>query len=420
MVSIRHRSLAAIAAVACLLSLAGCGGAKDSGDSAENTVAPVQVAKAELGSIRRMVGAGAILYPLNQASVMPKISAPVSEFRVSRGDHVKKGELLAVLENGDLRAAALESKGAYEQTLASAHGTAGAAIPEELNKSKQDVRAAKETADATRKVYESRQDLYKQGALARKLIDDAAVAYAQARSQYDIAQKHLAALQSVGQQAQIKGLEAQVDTAKAHYQGSEAQLSYSEIRSPISGVVTDRPIYPGEMATAGSPLMTIMDVSSIIARANVAVDQAVYVKVGDAATITTPAGDAQGRVTVVSPAVDPNTTTVEIWVQAANPDEKMKPGISARVSILAETINDAVLIPVTAILPSPEGDKIAMAVDSSSVAHEHKLQLGVQDGGKVQVLSGVKPGDEVVTVGGVGLEDKAKVQVQREKAAAND
>lgn len=420
MVSIRHQTLAAIAAVACLaLSLPGCGGAKDSGDSAENTVAPVQVAKAELGSIRRIVGAGAILYPLNQASVMPKISAPVSQFRVSRGDHVKKGELLAVLENGDLRAAALESKGAYEQTLASAHGTAGAAIPEELNKSKQDVRAAKETADAARKVYESRQDLYKQGALARKLVDDAAVAYAQARSQYDIAQKHLAALQSVGQQAQIKGLEAQVDTAKAHYQGSEAQLSYSEIRSPISGVVTDRPIYPGEMATAGSPLMTIMDVSSIVARANVAVDQAVYVKVGDTATITTPAGDAQGRVTVVSPAVDPNTTTVEIWVRAANPDEKMKPGISARVSILAETIDDAVLIPVAAILPSPEGDKIAMAVDSNSIAHEHKLQLGVQDGGKVQVLSGVKPGDEVVTVGGVGLEDKAKVQVQREKAAAN-
>ena len=421
MISTKHRSLAGIAAVACIaLSIASCGGKKDSGDAAENTAAPVQVAKAERGSIRRIVTAGAILYPLNQANVMPKISAPVSEFHVSRGDHVRKGELVAVLENGDLRAAARESKGAYEQTLASAHATAGAAIPEELNKSKQDLQAAQEAADAARKVYESRQDLYKQGALARKLVDDAAVAYAQARSQYDIARKHLAALQSVGQQAQLKGLEAQVDASKAHYQGSQAQLGYSEIRSPISGVVTDRPIYQGEMANAGSPLMTIMDVSSVIARANVAVDQAAHVNVGDPATITTPAGEAQGKVTVVSPAVDPNTTTVEIWVQAVNPGEKMKPGVSATVSILAETIPGAVLIPVAAILPSPEGDKVAMVVDSSSVVHEHKLELGVQDSGKVQVLSGVNPGDEVVTVGGVGLEDKAKVQVRSEKAAAND
>jgi RND family efflux transporter MFP subunit len=205
-----------------------------------------------------------------------------------------------------------------------------------------------------------------------------------------------------------------VDSAKAHYQGSVAQLSYSEIRSPISGVIADRGVYPGEMANAGSPLLTIMDTSTVIARANVPQDQAGYLKVGDPASITqTDSGEAvPGKVTVVSPAVDPNSTTVQVWVEAANVTGRLKPGVTVHVSMIAETIKEAVVVPPVALLPSEEGGSQVIVVASDSVAHTRKVEIGVRQQDKVQVTSGLKPGEQVVVVGGLGLENGAKVRVE--------
>jgi HlyD family secretion protein len=180
-------------------------------------------------------------------------------------------------------------------------------------------------------------------------------------------------------------------------------------------VVTDRPLYAGEMASTGAPLMTIMDTSRVIARANVPVSQAAFVKVGNRATITQ--GDtniqAEGKVTVVSAAVDPNSTTVEVWVQADNPGERLKPGSTVRISVLAETIPGAIVIPVNALLPSQQGGVSVMVVGADSVAHDRKLDLGVREPEKVQVLKGLQPGEKVIVQGGVGLEDGAKVRIQK-------
>jgi HlyD family secretion protein len=294
----KHVGMVMIAVVA----MAGCG--KKEEKEAE-AVVPVQVTEARVDAIRRIVEADGILYPRNQASVVPKISAPVRTFYVNRGDHVREGQLLALLENRDLAAAAEESKGQWNQAEANYRSTTAATVPEEVVKAQTDAQANKEAMDAAQKVLESRQKLYKEGALARKLVDDAQVTYVQAHSQYEAAQQHLEALESVGKQEQIKAAAAQVDTAKAHYQGAEAQVSYSEIRSPISGVIADRGVYPGEMANAGAPLLTVMDVSRVVARANFPQGQAGYVKVGDAATVRQTDGGEElpGKVMVVSPAV---------------------------------------------------------------------------------------------------------------------
>jgi RND family efflux transporter MFP subunit len=235
----------------------------------------------------------------------------------------------------------------------------------------------------------------------------------QARSTYEIAQKHLQAHQNVSGVEQVKSAEAQVESAKAKFEGAEVQLSYSEIRSPIAGTVADRPIYPGEMASAGTPLLTVMDISRVIARANIPVAQAVALRVGAPATLsqTDAALETSGKVTIVSPAVDPNSTTVEVWIEAANPGERFKPGATVRVEIIAETIKDTIVVPPTALLPSAEGGVQAMVVGPDSVAHEKKIEVGVREPDKVQILKGLEPGEKVITVGGVGLEDKAKVKI---------
>jgi len=399
----------------------GCG--KKEEKEAE-AVAPVQTAEVRTDSIRRVIEADGILYPRNQASVVPKISAPVRVFYVNRGDHVRQGQLLALLENRDLAAAAEESKGQYDQAAANYRSTTAAAVPEQIVKAQSDVRASQEAMDAAKKVFESRQKLFQEGALARKLVDDAQVAYVQARTQYEQAQQHLEALESVGKQEQIKAAAAQVDTAKAHHQGSEAQLSYAEIRSPIAGVIAERGVYPGEMANAGAPLLTIMDTTRVVARANVPQGQAGYLKVGVAATVKQPdtSEEVPGKVIVVSPAVDPNSTTVQVWVELPNPGERFKPGVSVHVTMVANTIKGAMVVPAVALLPAEEGGTQAIVVGADGKAHVRKIETGVRDGDKVQVLSGLKPGEQVVTVGGLGLEDGAKVRVDKpgEKPAAGE
>ena len=401
-------------AVILLLIAAGC--AKKGKKEAEPVI-PVQAVAARADAIRRMVEADGILFAVNQAAVAPKISAPVRIFYVNRGDHVRQGQLLALLENSDLAAGAQESKGQFDQAEANYRSITAATVPEEVIKAQTDERADKEALDAAQKVFESRQKLYKDGALARKLVDDAQVAYAQARSQYEAAQQHLEALQSVGKQEQIKTAAAQVETAKAHYQGAEAQLAYSEIRSPISGVIAERAIYAGEMAPAGAPLLTVMDVSRVVARANIPQSQAGYLHVGDHATVTASGSKegAPGKLIVVSPAVDPNSTTVQVWVETANPGERLKPGITVHVSIVAATIKDAVVVPAAALLAAADGGTQVMVVGEDAVAHARNIETGVRDGDSVQVVKGLKPGEQVVTVGGLGLQDGAKVRVEKER-----
>ena len=407
----------AILTAACLVVLGACTSAtkedaKKEGAESEAAV-PVEVAKAVRAPIHRVIPADAILFPLSQANVMPKVSAPVRQFNVNRGDHVREGQLLATLENRDLEASAEESKNLYQQAQATYQTITAATMPEDLTKAEADVRAADQALEAARKVYENRVALVKEGALAQKLADDAKVAMVQAQSQAETARRHLRSLQTVGRTEQVKAAQAQMDAAKAHYQSAMAQLSYTEIRSPISGVVADRPVYPGEMAAANSALVSIVDISQVVARANVPVKEAATIRVGKTATISGPGGETKGKVTVISPAVDPNTTTVEVWVQAPNPGERLKPGITVHVSIDAEEIRDAIVVPVAALLSHDEGGNKVMVVGADSLAHERKVEVGVRTSDTAQILSGVQEGDQVITSGGLGLDDKARVIVEK-------
>jgi HlyD family secretion protein len=400
-----------LAGLACLLVLLGC--SKKFEEEKAEAPAPVQVTAVTQDTIRRVVDADGVLYAQNQASIVPKISAPVQKFFVNRGDHVRAGQVLARLENRDLTAAVAESRGQLAQAEANLRSTSAATIPQQEVKARTDVQSAQQAAEAARVLLENRQNLLKEGALARKLVDDAQVAYAQAKSQLETAQENLRALQSVGKQEQVKTAQAQVEAAQGHLQGAEAQVAYAEVRSPISGVVADRPVYEGEMATAGTPLLTVMDISRVVARVNVPQGQTSVVKVGQPATLTQ-TGNTQtleGKVTVVSPATDPSTTTVQVWVTADNPGERFKPGAAVHAAILTETIRNAMLVPASAILPGEEGGTAVLTVSPDSTAHLRPVETGVRNGDKVQILSGVNPGDEVVTVGGLGVEDKAKVKI---------
>ena len=403
--------------------LSGCSLKKHEPEEAEHVVT-VDVAPVLSSQISLKVTADALLYPLQQAAIVPKISAPVKKFYVERGSRVRAGQLLAEVENRDLAGAAAENQAAFEQAEANYQTTARGTVPEDLQKAELEVRSAKDAMDAQQKLFDSRQALYREGAISQKEVNDAQVALSQARSQYEIAVKRLEILQGVSREQSIKAAAAQRDAAKARAEAAQAQLSYSRIISPIDGVVTDRPFYAGEMPSSGNPIITVMDLSQVIARAHVSQEDARHLKMGDVANLLPLDGGAQvsGKVTLISPALDPSSTTVEVWVQASNPGNRLKPGTSLRVEMIAQTVRNALIIPAAAVLTSPSGNTSVIVVDSENKPQKKSVSLGIRDAGNVQVTEGLESGERVVTVGAFELskleEDvlaKTKVQIQAPK-----
>ena len=403
-------AIAGMAAMTSLLISAAC--SSDKGDT--EPIVAVQVAAVEKTTIQHTITTQAILFPKQQAAIVPKISAPVRKFLVKRGSPVREGQLLAILENRDLSAAAQENKGSYEQAQASYETTTRAGLPEEIQKAEADAQQAQQALEAQEKVFQSRQQLFDQGALPRKELDQSRVDVTQARNQYAITKKHLDSLNAIGKQQELKSAAGQLESAKGKYMGAEAQLSYSEIRSPMAGVITDRPLYPGEMAAAGTPLLTVMDISSVIAKAHVPQSDAAALKVGDRGTMTVPGIDdpIEGKVTVVSPALDPNSTTVEVWLEAKNSKQTLKPGTSVQLSLIAQTVKDALVVPASSVITTPEGAPAVMLVGSDGRAHQKTVKLGIRSGDDVQVIDGLTASDKVVSTGAYGLPDKTKVKIE--------
>lgn len=398
--------------------LYGCG----TSEKEPEPLVAVQVAAVKHGPIVQTVSAEAVVFPLQQAVIAPKISSTIRKFHVQRGTHVKEGQLLVELENADLSSAAEQSKGEFEQAEAGYATTTEASLPQQIQKAELDAAAAKYAFDAQKKVYDARKSLFDQGALPRRDLDAAEVALAQARSQNEQAQKQLADLNRLGKQQALKSASGQLAAAKAKYLNAKAQLSYSEIHSPIDGVVTDRPLYEGELATANQPILTVMNTSKLIAKAHIAQSEAVELKVGDPAELHVPGVEepVQGRVMLISPALDPGSTTIEVWIEAIKPGAALKPGMSVSVEATSKSVADALVVPAAAVFKTPEGEDYVMLAGSDSKAHQAKVKVGIHSKELAQILSGVKEKDSVITVGGYALPDNTKITVEAAPAAEAD
>lgn len=399
-----------VAALAVVVCEAGCG----SKEKEKEPIVPVKATPVRRSAIEQTISGEAVVFPREQAVVMAKITSPIKKFLVQRGSRVRKGQLLAVLENADLSAAAEQGKGELEQAQADYSTTTGSSLPEQIQKAELDAAAAKAAFDAQQKIYDSRKELLRQGALPRRDVETAEVALAQARTQSEVAQKQLADLKRSGTADRMKSASGQLTAARGKYSGAAAQLSYSEIRSPIDGVVTDRPLYEGELATANQPILTVMDISKVIAKAHIAQSEAADLKVGNDAKIRVAGADEplEGRVTLVSPALDPGSTTIEVWVEARKPSEALKPGMTAQLAITGRSATDALVVPTGAVFKNDEGAEYVVLAGTDGRAHVRVIQTGIHNAEFVQVTSGVKEVDSVITSGGYALPDKTQIKVE--------
>jgi len=163
-----------------------------------------------------------------------------------------------------------------------------------------------------------------------------------------------------------------------------------------------------------------MDISSVIAKAHIPQNDAAVLKVGDKGTITISGIEdpIEGKVTVVSPALDPNSTTVEVWLEAKNPKHALKPGTSVQLSLTAQTVNDALVVPASSVVSAPDGTPTVMIAGADGRAHQKAVKLGIRNGDDVQIVDGVAASDKVVATGAYGLPDKTKIKIEAAEAPA--
>ena len=414
--SLGERLLQVCAVAAALALVSGCGQ-----PAAPATQVTVQAEHPEVGTIAEEVNADAVLAPRAQAAIAPKITSPIKKFYVQRGQRVHAGQLLVVLENNDLTAAAMDSQGAYEAAQAAYVTATKSQVPEETLTAQSNLAQAKANLDLQQSIVNSRKKLFAEGAIPGRDLDTAEAALVQAKGAYQAAYIHFQALRGFTHAAALDAAKGQLTSAEGRLKAAQAQVGYSEIHSPIDGVVTDRPLFDGETATAGTPVVTVMETSTLLAKAHISQSMAQQLQLGGSATITVPGIETPVAATVsmISPALDPGSTTVQVWLKIDNKWGRLKVGTPVKVSISGRPVAHALTIPLSAVLTADNGDKTVMVV-SNGAAEPKPVQLGISNGKDVQVLSGLTVADLVITTGSYGLDKGTRVTVGPAPKADHD
>ncbi len=386
---------------------------------AEAEVTPtvsVKVVKAEKQSIAAQVTAVGTIWPREKADVGAKISAQIRKMALLKNKVVSAGEVLAVLESRDLQAQRAEAVAALNEARANERSIVTGTIPKTNAEDQKALRDARAKVNNARATYERRRVLFEKGGISKKDLEASQLELTTAEDELRL-QEQTIALRARSLNPNDRALAA-ARTAQAQQRVAtlDAQLSYATIRSPITGIVTEQFQYEGEFASAGGKLVTIADTSSVIVKAPFADSVVAELKTGDAATVLptdASAGEMHGQISLLSHSSDPTNRTVEVWVTLGNPGGKLRANGAAQVTVFANSRNDAIVVPVSAVTleASDATEGTVMVVDPQNVAHERKVKIGIRTPDKIEIVEGLQDGETVVIEGNYALPDETKVEI---------
>jgi len=390
------------------------------GETEEEKVVSVKVAKAEKEPIAEEFSAVGTVEPSEQAAVSAGISAQIKQMRLLKNSLVHQGDVLAVLESSDLAAQRNEAQAALEEARLNLQTLQKVTIPQSSAQTNKDINDAKATADNARATYERRRVLYDKGGISLKELEASQLALTNADNAYRLALENSKINRNAVNPNAKAIAEAKIKQAQDHLQSLAVQAERGIVRAPITGIVTDQSQFEGEFAQQGAKLLTIANIGGVIVKAQFADTVVNDVKVGDLVTIypaQAPDEKMTGRVSLISRASDPQNRTVEVWANFGNPQGLLTAGGAVQFVVSSTPIGDAIVVPESAVtLEAANADEgTVMVVDQDSVAHETKVKTGIKQGGKIQIVEGLNEGDTVVTEGNYELPDGTKVEVAKEE-----
>lgn len=404
----RIKTILPVLGIACLI---GCGKHAEEEEKTPPVVA-VKVAQAEEQDVRLTVHAPATVFPREQANVASRITAPIISLGAKKGDRVAAGQVLARLDNRDLMAQRRELAALVSDAEASMEKTRLGTVPADLERARGQVATTQAALNQAEKFFERRKQLFDQGAIPNRDLLVSQTDLATARANFDVAQRNLALLekQSVGRDIEIA--QSRLEQAKGRLAAVDAQIAFSELKSPFAGFITEQFAFPGDMAQPSAPIFTVADLDVAVARSQVPEVEASGIRRGAVCQLHPSDQDKifSGAVSVVNQAVDPARRTVEVWCEIANPKAELRAQVFGSVDIATGHLAKAIAVPVAAV-QYDEGARtgFVMTVDSARKAKKKAVETGAPVDGRVAVLKGLSAGETVIVEGAYGLADGTAV-----------
>lgn len=355
--------------------------------AAEAPAISVQVAKVaavDWPTAREVVGT---VRARNVASVSSRIMAYVREVRVSQGDTVRPGQVLITLDSKDLDT---QQRQAMEAQREAQSGEA------EVESA---IRAAKAQLELAQVTFKRMKDLFEKKSISNQEFDEAQAKLRLAQANVDMAE------------AKRKQLEARIAQAREQVQIAGIQQAYAQISAPFGGVVSEKRVEPGNLATPGSPLLLIEQASSYRLEAPLDESLLPVVKRGAAVEVQLEALDRKVRATVseIVPSIDPATRTVTVKLDLPGV-ANLRTGMSGR-AMFGSGVQHVVVVPETAL--RSEGSLQVAFVIESSKARTRMVTTGERRDGMVRILSGLNEGEQVVNPIPSDLHDGSRTEVRQ-------
>jgi HlyD family secretion protein len=359
---------------------------------------PSKLQKVEKGDLAKSVVATGKVTPITKVEVKSKASGIVKKLLVDAGDKVRKGQLLAQLDKEEIEAQVEQSRAAVQAAEAS------------LTSSEADYERAKVDAEGPevpllKRAYDRAIGMAKEGVVSTSALEDAQKNYELALNKQNVSKAQATVLK-----AKIAQSQGQLGQDRATLKQLEEQLSYTDIQSPIDGVVLSRDVEMGDavssilvLGSSATLVMTLGDTSSVYVKGKVDESDIGKVYLGQPARIKVESfkdKSFNGVVTKISPmgVEKDNVTTFEVRVSINNPGGELKAEMTANAEVILEEHKNVLQIPEGAIIYDKDKKASVEVPDTSTKDGKKKIavNIGISNGAKTELLSGLKEGDEVV------------------------
>ncbi|HTM32319.1 MAG TPA: efflux RND transporter periplasmic adaptor subunit [Vicinamibacterales bacterium] len=327
----------------------------------------VQMTEAAKGTISANMTVVGNLIGEQTVDVVPRAPGRLVTVNVQLGDRVKRGQLLGKIEDFEIVEQVKQAEASLEVAKATIRQRDADLKVAELN-------------------FERSKNLFGRQLLAKQALDDAESRFLAAQAQLDLSR-------------------AQSTQTSARLDELQINLGNTRIISPVDGFVAKRNADAGAWVSNNAPVVSVVDISRLRLVANVVEKDLRLVNQGDPATFEVdafPGETFKGRIARVAPVLDPATRTAPMEVEIVNTQNRLKPGMYARVLLEIEEHKDTTLVPKVAVVDF-EGKRGVWIPEGENKARFVEVKLGLEDAERMEILEGVKPGDRVVTDGAASL-----------------
>jgi HlyD family secretion protein len=391
----RTRIIIISAVVVVLVLIVGVAVAFSHGSS---KIDPSKLAKVEKGDLAKSVVATGKVEPITKVEVKSKASGIVKKLYVEYGDRVKKGQLLAQLDKAEIEAGVEQSRAALLAAQANLKGS-------EADFERAKVDAEGPDVPLLKRAYERNLEMQRSGVVSQSALDDAEKDYRMAVNKQNVARAQMTVLQ-----AKIAQSQAQVAEDQANLKQLEEQLNYTDIVSPIDGIVLSRDVEMGDavssilvLGSSATLVMTIGDTSQVYVKGKVDESDIGRVYLKQPARIKVESFKDKtfnGVVTKISPmgVEKDNVTTFEVRVSIDNPGGELKAEMTANAEIILDEHKNVLQIPEGSIIYDKDRKASVEVPDPKGKDGQRKvaINIGISNGAKTEVLSGLKEGDQVI------------------------